>query len=208
MNIVLLGAPGSGKGSAASIITKNYNIPAISTGDIIRDNIKNKTELGILFESYINQGQLVPDELIIELVKDRLTKEDTKPGYILDGFPRTVNQAKALAEFSEIDYVVYIDVDYDVIEDRILSRRVCPNCKAVYNTKTYSKSTCEHCGTEIIIRADDNKETIKKRFDVYNEQTKPLVDFYKEMNKLFVVNGNLSIDEVYILIDKILKNEG
>lgn len=208
MNIIMLGAPGSGKGTVANIITKNYNIPAISTGDIIRENIKNKTELGLISENLINNGKLVPDDLVINLVKERLKEDDTKNGYILDGFPRTVAQAEALKQFQNIDYVFYLDVEYDVIEERILGRRVCPNCKAVYNVTNYNSNLCEKCGTEIITRADDNKETVKKRFDVYTEQTQPLVDFYKNEDLLYMIDGNSGSDNVFKEIDLIIKKEG
>ena len=205
MNIILLGAPGSGKGTEASLISKDLCIPTISTGDIIRDNIKNKTELGILSEKYINLGQLVPDDLVINLVRERLTKNDVLNGYILDGFPRTVIQAKALQSFSKIDKVILIDTNYDVIEERILSRRTCPVCKKVYNTKTHKNDFCEVCNTKLIIRNDDNKETIKNRYDVYLKETQPLIVFYKNQGLLYKVNGNLQADEVYNEIKLILQ---
>ena len=205
MNIILLGAPGSGKGTEASLISKDLSIPTISTGDIIRDNIKNKTELGILSQNYINLGQLVPDDLVINLVKERLTKTDVLNGYILDGFPRTVTQAQALQSFSKIDKVILIDTNYDVIEERILSRRTCPVCKRVYNTKTYKSDFCEVCKAKLIIRDDDNKETVKNRYDVYLKETAPLIDFYKNQGLLYKVNGNLQADEVYKEIKQILQ---
>ena len=205
MNIILLGAPGSGKGTEASLISKDLFIPTISTGDIIRDNIKNKTELGILSQNYINLGQLVPDDLVINLVKERLTKNDVLNGYILDGFPRTVTQAKALQSFSKIDKVILIDTNYDVIEERILSRRTCPVCKKVYNTKTHKNDFCEVCNAKLVIRNDDNKETIKNRYDVYLKETQPLIDFYKNQGLLYKVNGNLQADEVYNEIKLILQ---
>ena len=205
MNIILLGAPGSGKGTEASLISKDLCIPTISTGDIIRDNIKNKTELGILSEGYINLGQLVPDDLVINLVKERLTKNDVLNGYILDGFPRTVTQAKALQSFSKIDKVIFIDTNYGVIEERILSRRICPVCKRVYNTKTYQNDFCEVCNAKLVIRNDDNKKTIKNRYDVYLKETQPLIDFYKGQNLLYKVDGDLQADEVYNEIKLILQ---
>ena len=205
MNIILLGAPGSGKGTEASLISKDLFIPTISTGDIIRDNIKNKTELGILSQNYINLGQLVPDDLVINLVKERLTQTDVLNGYILDGFPRTVTQAKALQSFSKIDKVILIDTNYDVIEERILSRRTCPVCKKVYSTKTYQNDFCEVCNTKLIIRDDDNKETVKNRYDVYLKETQPLIDFYINQNLLYKVNGNNNANEVYKEIKLILQ---
>ncbi len=205
MNIILLGAPGSGKGTEGNLISKNYNIPTISTGDIFRENIKNKTELGVVVEKLMNNGQLVPDDLVVSLIKDRLNCDDVKNGFILDGFPRTVAQAQALKEIAKIDKVILIDVDYEITEQRILSRRVCPVCKSVYNTMTYSKDICDKCGASLITRKDDNKETVKKRFDVYVNQTNPVIDFYENENLLYKVDGNLSPDTVYSEIDKILQ---
>lgn len=208
MNLILLGAPGSGKGTQADLISNSYFIPAISTGEIIRENIKNKTELGILSEKLINNGQLVPDELVVNLVKDRLTNKDVKGGYILDGFPRTVEQAKALEKISKVDKVIYIDVDYEIIEDRILSRKVCPICKKTYNSKTHDKDYCTSCNAKLVVRDDDNKETVKKRFEVYQKQTQPLVDFYKAKHLLYTVKGNKSTQYVFNQIKMILQNEG
>lgn len=208
MNIILLGAPGSGKGTEADLISKQYKIPTISTGDIIRDNIKRKTELGILSEKLIKEGQLVPDELVIDLVKDRLSKDDVKNGFILDGFPRTTVQALSLEKFASIDYVILIDTDYETIKNRILSRRICPNCKTVYNVNTHQSNSCDNCGTSLIIREDDNEETVKKRFEVYNKQTQPLIDYYKEQKKLFKVDGNQTANKVYSDIENIFNNEG
>ena len=205
MNIILLGAPGSGKGTEGNLISKNYNIPTISTGDIFRENIKNKTELGVVVENLMKNGQLVPDDLVVSLIRDRLNCEDVKNGFILDGFPRTVAQAQALKQIANIDKVILIDVDYEITEQRILSRRICPVCKSVYNTMTYKESTCEKCGSSLVTREDDNKETVKKRFDVYVNQTKPVIDFYENENLLYKVNGNLDPITVYNEIDKILQ---
>ena len=207
MNIIMLGAPGAGKGVTSEVLCKALNIPTISTGDIIRDNIKNQTKLGKLAESLINNGNLVPDDVVIDLVKNRLNEADAANGYILDGFPRTIKQAEALKTFSCIDYVFYLDVPYKVVEDRVLSRRICPNCKKVYNTNTYGGDTCEICGVKLVIRNDDNLETVKKRYDVYVEQTQPLADFYKAENKLVVINGVGTVQEVYERIIKKI-NEG
>ena len=208
MNIILLGAHGSGKRTEATLIAKDYCIPAISTGDIIRYNIKNKTKNGAIYEKYINSGQLVPDQMVIDLVRERLMENDTKDGYILDGFPRTVAQAKSLATFAKIDIVIFIDVDFNNIEERILSRKICPNCKTIYNTKTYKNNFCKFCKTKLVKRDDDSKEILKNRFDVYLKQTEPLIGFYKEQNLLYRVNGNNQTDEVYDEIKQILQNEG
>ncbi len=207
MNLILLGAPGSGKGTMAGKICNEYNFISISTGDIIRENVAKHTTLGQLFEGYISKGHLVPDELIIELVKDRLSKDDVKNGYILDGFPRTVAQAEALQNFAQIDKVILIDTDYEVIKERILSRLTCPSCKTVFNTKTYFDNKCDKCGAKLSKRSDDNEETVKERYSVYTNQTEPLVDFYRNKQKLAVVDGNKTIDEVFEEI-KVILQEG
>lgn len=206
MNIILLGAPGSGKGTEGKFISDEYNLPTISTGDIIRENIKNETKLGLLSESLISNGQLVPDELVNDLVKDRLSRDDCKNGFILDGYPRTVNQANALKSFSHIDLAILIDVSYDVIKDRILSRLSCPVCKTIYSTKTFSGTQCLKCGSAISKRADDNEETIQKRYDVYNSQTKPLIEFYKNENLLYKIDGNDSPSNVHQKVNLILED--
>lgn len=207
MNLILLGAPGSGKGTQASLISKEYGISPISTGDIIRENIKNKTQLGLLAEKLINNGQLVPDKLVIDLVKNRLNQKDVKKGFILDGFPRTQSQALALKEITDIDYVILIDVEYEVIKNRILSRRVCPTCKTVYSTTNYFLNQCEHCGDNLITRSDDNEETVKNRYEVYIKQTQPLIDYYKQQQKLYTVEvkENSTIEEVFEKVKLILE---
>ena len=204
MNLIFLGAPGAGKGSEAKLVAEYFGLIPISTGDIIRENVSNKTKLGLIFKSFIDKGNLVPDELIIKIVKDRLARQDVKAGYILDGFPRTIAQAEALSTFAKVDYVVLIDTDFDVLKNRILSRRVCPSCATTYNTKTYTKSICEKCGDKLAIRSDDTEETIKSRYDIYLSQTSPLIDYYKDKNLLVKVDGNGSIEEVFEKIKNLL----
>lgn len=196
MNLILLGAPASGKGTLAKDLKKIYNIPVISSGDIIRENINNQTRLGKIFQSFVQNGDLVPDEIIVELVKDRLNCPDTKNGYILDGFPRTIAQAKVLSEFQNITKVICLNASYETIVKRSLSRRICPKCNAIYNTTTYSDTKCKTCGVELITRKDDNEQTIKNRFEGYQNETKPLIDFYKKLNILIEVDANGSASEV------------
>lgn len=194
MYIVMLGAPGSGKGTAAKILAKKTNLPHISTGDMFREQIKKGTELGKLAESYMSNGKLVPDEVTIGIVKDRLNSDDTKEGVILDGFPRTKMQAEALDEIlkeqgKKVDIVPELIIPDDVIVDRILNRETCSNkeCGAIYNTK-YKPSkvagVCDVCGAPLSSRTDDNEETIKNRLEVYRENSKDLIEYYKEKGVL------------------------
>ena len=178
-NIVLLGAPGSGKGTQAAFIAKEYNIPHISTGDIFRKNISEHTALGDLAKSYMDKGQLVPDEVVIKLVESRLKEEDCKNGYILDGFPRTIAQAEALDKVASLDIALNFYVPFDVIIERLSDRRVCV-CGATYSAKMLNGSTiCTKCGKEVFQRDDDKAETVKARLDVYQAQTEPLIGYYK-----------------------------
>ncbi len=203
MRLILLGAPGSGKGTQAQKIQDNFNLVHISTGEIIRENLKNKTQTGLLAESIINKGDLLPDELVVEMVKDILSKQEVKDNFVLDGFPRTIKQAEALDKITQIDKVIFIDVNFDYTKDRILKRRTCPLCK-----KTYSDTlVCPNCNVTLIMRSDDNEETINSRFKVYEEQTKPLVNYYKQKNLLYKVDGSKTIEQVYKQIEFIL-NEG
>lgn len=212
MKIVLLGPPGAGKGTQAKSISNRYSIPHISTGDIFRKNISEETPLGIEAKQYIDNGQLVPDEVTINMVKDRLTWEDCKNGYLLDGFPRTVAQAKALQEFLEsrdekLDTALCIEVPSSFILERMTGRRVCLSCGASYHIKFNSPAVdgvCDVCGDNIIQRKDDVEETVKERLDVYERQTQPLIDFYKEKNLLSTVDGTKAINEVFEGICNIL----
>lgn len=201
MKVILLGAPGAGKGTQAVRLAERYNIPHISTGDIFRSNIKERTPIGIVAKSYIDKGQLVPDEVTIQIVKERLEKDDCKNGYLLDGFPRTVSQAKALDGFSEIDSVVNIDVPLNKLMRRITGRRVCGKCGESYHIDYLDGSTsCRKCDGELIQRADDNEETVGKRLEVYEKQTAPLIDHYKSKGKLIDVDGDGDIDSVFAAI--------
>lgn len=203
MKIILLGAPGAGKGTQAVRICKKFAIPHISTGDMFRENIKGGTELGNLAKSYIDKGELVPDEVTLAMVKDRLGKEDCANGFLLDGFPRTVAQADGLKTVTELDCVVNIDVDTTLLLDRITGRRICAKCAGTYHISTLESDKCPACGGELVQRADDNEATVKSRIDVYNSQTKPLIDYYGD--KVMSVNGNLTADEVFNGIVKILE---
>ncbi len=213
MKLVLLGAPGAGKGTQAKRIAENYNIPHISTGDIFRENIKNNTELGQKAKAYMDQGLLVPDELVLELIMERFKAPDCKNGYVLDGFPRTIPQAKALDEALEknndrIEYAINVDVDDDVIINRMSGRRACLNCGRTYHVKTLRpkvEDTCDYCNSKLVLRDDDKPETVKKRLDVYHEQTQPLLDYYNEKGILHNVDGTGEIDRIYNDIINILK---
>ena len=205
MKLILLGAPGSGKGTQASLIAEKYNLPHISTGDIFRQNIKNETPLGVKVKEIMNTGNLCPDDLTIELVKDRLSNEDCKNGYMLDGFPRNLTQAEALNKFAEPDVVIDIDVDLKKIEHRLVGRRSCPKCSGSFHIDFIGNTDiCPDCGAKLIIRKDDNVETVKERLSVYQSQTAPLIEFYKNQNKLRVVNGDQAIDDVFCEIKKVL----
>ncbi len=205
MKLILLGAPGCGKGTQAGNISDKYNLPHISTGDIFRDNIQNKTPIGIKVKEIMDNGNLCPDELTVELVKDRLSKDDCKNGYLLDGFPRNLYQAKALDGFDSPDRVINIDVDLAKIERRITGRRSCSKCKGSFHIDFIGDTkVCPDCGGELTIRKDDNPETVKSRLTVYREQTAPLEEYYSKQGKLVDVDGNKNIDEVFAEIVKVL----
>lgn len=196
MKLILLGAPGAGKGSQAGNLKKEYNIVHISTGDCLRNNIKEQTQLGLFAKTFIDNGQLVPDEVVVKLVADRIAKDDCKNGFLLDGFPRTVAQADALSKLTDIDYVINMNVDFDVIAKRISGRRMCA-CGATYHISSYHSDVCEKCGGKLYQRADDNEETVKKRLDVYMQQTAPLIEYYRNLGKIIDVDGNKSINDVF-----------
>ncbi len=203
MKLILLGAPGAGKGTQATRISDKYGLPHISTGDILRKNIKEGTELGIEAKSYIDAGQLVPDEVVINIVKDRLQQEDCKIGYILDGFPRTVAQAEALDKVAEIDAVINIAVDPALIVNRITGRRMCA-CGESYHISMGIGETCPKCGSKLYQRDDDKEETVKARMQVYENQTAPLIDYYTAKDLVIDVDGGKPLNEVFEQISKVI----
>ncbi|MCL2370764.1 MAG: adenylate kinase [Firmicutes bacterium] len=202
-NIILLGAPGAGKGTQAIKIAERYKIPHISTGDIFRKNIREGTPIGLKAKGYIDGGKLVPDEVTIALVDSRLKESDCAKGWLLDGFPRTTAQAEALDKIAKVTTVVNVDVDLNKLSDRITSRRVCPDCGGSYSTVTYSNSNCT-CGSKLVQRDDDKEETVKSRLQVYANSTAPLIEYYKKKGVLVSVDGNKAIDEVAKEIAKVL----
>lgn len=205
MRIIMLGAPGAGKGTQAKQIAAKLNIPHISTGDIFRANIKGGTELGKKAKAYMDQGALVPDELVVDLVADRIKQEDCKEGYVFDGFPRTIPQAealdKALEEMgSKIDFAIDIDVPDENIINRMSGRRACLACGATYHVQfnaPKAEGICDTCGKELVLRDDDKPETVKTRLDVYHNQTQPLIDYYTEKSVLKSVDGTQDVAEVF-----------
>lgn len=212
MRIVMLGAPGAGKGTQAIKIAEEYSIPHISTGDIFRANIKNNTELGEKAKAYIDKGLLVPDELVVDLVVDRLKNADCSNGYVLDGFPRTIPQAEALdKELTKsgetIDYAIDVEVPDANIVNRMGGRRACPSCGATYHVvyaPTEIEDICDHCKAGLILRDDDKPETVQKRLNVYHEQTQPLIEYYSKQKKLVEIDGTRHIDDVFDSIVAVL----
>ena len=212
MKVVMLGAPGAGKGTQAKKIAAKYSIPHISTGDIFRANIKNGTELGKKAKTYMDQGLLVPDELVVDLVVDRVNQEDCANGYVLDGFPRTIPQAEALTKAlagqgQKLDYAIDVDVPDENIVRRMGGRRACVGCEATYHLEyapPKQEGICDTCGGELILRDDDKPETVTKRLGVYHEQTQPLIDYYTNAGILKRVDGTVDIDEVFQAITEIL----
>ena len=212
MKIIMLGAPGAGKGTQAKKIAEKYMIPHISTGDIFRANIKNGTELGNKAKTYMDQGLLVPDELVVDLVVDRVGQEDAKNGYVLDGFPRTIPQAEALDKALEaigekVDFAINVEVPDENIIRRMSGRRACVACGGTYHLvhiPPKQEGICDTCGKELILREDDKPETVKKRLDVYHEQTQPLIDYYTEKGILKEVDGTVDMADVFAAITDIL----
>lgn len=213
MNLVVMGLPGAGKGTQADKIVDKYRIPHISTGDMFRAAIKEGTEMGLKAKSFIDKGELVPDEVTIGIVQERLNKEDCADGFLLDGFPRTVAQADALentlAEIGKkIDYVINIDVDQDILMERLTGRRICKDCGATYHlifNPSIEAGICDRCSGELYQREDDNEETVQNRLEVNMRQTKPLIDFYNAKGYLRNIKGQQHIDQVFSNIDELLK---
>ena len=212
MNLVLMGLPGAGKGTQAEKIVEKYNIPHISTGDMFRAAIKDGTELGLQAKSFMDKGELVPDEVTIGIVKERLAKDDCKQGFLLDGFPRTVAQAEALDSMladleRPIDYVINVDVDKEILMERLTGRRICKECGATYHlvfNPPAKEGVCDRCGGELYQRADDNAETVQNRLDVNLAQTKPLLSFYEDKGTLRNINGQQEINVVFQDVEKLL----
>ncbi|MBR5475060.1 MAG: adenylate kinase [Lachnospiraceae bacterium] len=212
MKIIMLGAPGAGKGTQAQRIAAKFDIPHISTGDIFRANIKQGTELGKKAKSYMDAGALVPDELVVDLVVDRISQDDCKNGYVFDGFPRTIPQAecltKALSEKNDnLDFAIDVEVPDENIINRMAGRRSCPNCGATYHLVNFppkQEGVCDKCGHELMLRVDDAPETVAKRLDVYHSQTQPLIDYYRAQGNLHEIDGTQSMDKVFADIVNIL----
>jgi adenylate kinase len=212
MNLILLGPPGAGKGTQAELLIEKYNIPHISTGDIFRAAIKEGTQLGIEAKRYMDSGQLVPDEVVIGIVKERLQKSDCQNGFLLDGFPRTVPQADSLDSFlqsqgKKIDAVINIEVESAVLLKRLTGRRVCRNCAAVYHVETKQTKTvgiCDHCGGEVYQRDDDTPATVSKRLEVYAAQTEPLINYYRQKGVLHSFDGQEPIKTLFTKVCQIL----
>ena len=206
MNVIFLGPPGAGKGTQAQRICDALNIPQISTGDILRRAMKEETPTGLKAKQYIEAGKLVPDDVIIDIVRDRLAMDDCQNGYILDGFPRTVPQAEALDNIAKIDVVVDLDVDDQVLINRLSGRRVCLTCGATYHVDYLNGETkCAKCGEELIQRKDDSAETVLARLTVYHEQTAPLVEYYQKAGTLKVIDGAQDMDTIFESILNVVK---
>ncbi len=208
MKIILLGAPGSGKGTQAAEICKKYGIPHISTGNILREAIKNGTETGLRAKEYTNAGKLVPDEVVIGIIDERLRQDDCKTGFLLDGFPRTIPQAEALAKIVEVDVALSIDVPDGMIERRMSGRRFCPGCGETFHTQhnpPKNDGVCDRCEAKLVIREDDREDTVKKRLATYHEQTEPLCGFYDAKGTLIRVDGSGSVAETTVSVFKALE---
>lgn len=205
MNIVLLGSPGVGKGTYADILSKKYNIPAISSGDLFREAIKKKTELGRKVKEYVSRGDLVPDNIVIELLKTRLGEDDCRNGFFLDGFVRTVAQAEAMAKFKKIDKVLNFVASEENILDRLSGRRICKNCGAIYHIKNRPpkfKGICDRCGGELYQRPDQIPEVVRNRWKVYHEKTRPLIDYFRRRGLLVDIDANYPLEEIEKVISQ------
>ncbi|MCD6223364.1 MAG: adenylate kinase [Deltaproteobacteria bacterium] len=213
MIIVLLGPPGVGKGTQGALMAEELHISIISTGDLLRDKVKKETDLGKLAKGFMDKGELVPDELIVEMIKERTREKDCKRGFILDGFPRTLSQAKSLENMLEqdnlmINKVFLFNVSKQEIIKRLTGRRICGRCGALYHVyynPPHKENICDRCGGKLIMRDDDNEETVKNRIEVYKKNTAPLIDFYKKQNKLYTINGVGKVEQIFEEIKSVLK---
>ena len=214
MNILIMGPAGAGKGTMSELILKEYDIPHISTGDMLRENVRNNTELGKLAKSYMEAGKLVPDDVINAMVEDRLQQPDCQKGYLLDGFPRTLVQAEAFSEIADkigkpVECVVALEVDFEILKDRITGRRICSKCGAIYHVIGHPskvEGVCDECGGELIQRKDDTVEQLKVRMDEYEKSTKPVIDFYEARGVVKHVNAAQAKDQVFAVIQEALEN--
>jgi adenylate kinase len=200
MKLVIFGPPSAGKGTQAQRLSKKYGIPQIATGDLLREHVAKKTPIGIKVKEILDAGKLGPDDLIVQIIKDRVSQPDCTNGYLLDGFPRTMNQAKELEKMTDIDLVLNIGVDTEVLVERAVGRRICPKCAAVYHiifNPPKQPRICDKCGSQLIQRDDDKEETVRKRLKVYQDQTAPLIDHYRKMGKIMDIDGSLGIDGVF-----------
>lgn len=205
MNLIFLGPPGAGKGTHAQLLMRDLGIPQISTGDMLRQAMKDGTPLGLSAKAYVEKGELVPDEVVIGIVKERLQSPDCQKGYILDGFPRTVKQAEALAQFAKIDVVLNLSLSDEIIISRLSGRRVCLKCGATYHISALNgREDCEKCGDKLVQRKDDSAETIQNRLNVYAAQTAPLIDYYQEKGLLRTVKCESTVEENYRAVRKAL----
>ncbi len=215
MNILLLGAPGSGKGSQAEQILKDFGYVQISTGDLLRDSLSKKTPDGVLAGEYMAKGELVPDELVLRILKERLNRPDCLKGVIFDGFPRTVVQAEELDKIlkekgNELDLVLNIESPFSVLISRLLSRRVCSSCGKTYNTisNPAKENLCSVCGGGVVSRPDDREDVIKNRLEVYTQNTRPLIEYYKKKEILFSIDGDRPVPDIYDVVKKLINEEG
>lgn len=200
MNVIFLGPPGSGKGTMAERVSTRMGLAHVSTGDMLREEIRNGSDLGKEAKKYMDEGKLVPDEVIIGMIRDRMQQPDAKGGILFDGFPRTVKQAEELDKIMKIDHVINLEVAVEVIVQRVVTRRVCAGCGAVFNTTTYEADTCDKCGGTLITRPDDNEETVLERFRVYEEQTAPLIEYYGKKGIVTDIDATMPIEEEADLI--------
>ena len=214
MNILIMGPAGAGKGTMSELILKEYDIPHISTGDMLRENVRNNTELGKLAKSYMEAGKLVPDDVINAMVEDRLQQPDCQKGYLLDGFPRTLVQAEAFSEIADkigkpVECVIALEVDFEILKDRITGRRICSKCGAIYHVKGHPskvEGVCDECGGELIQRKDDTVEQLKVRMDEYEKSTKPVIDFYEARGVVKHVNAAQAKEDVFAVIQEALEH--